>query len=72
MKVRVIRAFGNYRKGDILTPAGVYRDQLIAQRLVEKVEETTPIPMDPPAVLQVSERAEPETAVRRTKRRGGL
>lgn len=34
---RVLLAVGPYRKGDIIQPVGVYRDALLARKLIEKL-----------------------------------
>ncbi len=65
-KVRFVVAWGQYRKGDIIQPTGVFRDELLRGRLVELVQEQ-------PATVPVIETAEApalETAVRHTRRRG--
>ena len=37
-KVRVIRAFGQFRVGAVIQPTGLYRDSLIAAGLVEMIK----------------------------------
>lgn len=50
-KCRVVRAFGGYRKGDIIEPlGGVQRDLLIRQGLIELItEQTIDLKTDKPA-----------------------
>jgi hypothetical protein len=40
MKVRVKRAFQNYRVGDVLQPPALLRDDLLRRGFVEPVKET--------------------------------
>lgn len=79
-KYRVIRAYGTFRKGQIIQPTGMLRDELIFARVIEKVvEEKKPEPVvEPPA--PAPEKVQPEVATRpvfestarfgRDKRRG--
>jgi len=59
IKVRVKLAFGNYRVGDILEPAALYRDELLARGFVEVVK----------AAPETAQAPAPETAARPAARR---
>lgn len=62
-KYRVKQAYGVYRKGQIITPAGMLRDELLMLGRIEAVpDEPAPAPAPAPvaeeAVQPVTQRAE--------------
>lgn len=64
-KYIVIRAYGQYRKGAIIQPTGMRRDELKANGFIKKYEEPAPEPVaaPEPEPAEPEPTPEPETAV---------
>lgn len=41
-KFRVISAYGPYRKGDVIQPTGMYRDELLRRKVIELCADVAP------------------------------
>ena len=72
---RVKSAYGVYRKGDIIFPTGMLRDELIMCGRIEPVPEPAPEPVEdisddePDPLVEVATEPEPRTAMRQRGRR---
>ena len=81
-KYRVKSAYGIYRKGDIITPTGMLRDELLMCGRIEAMPEPAPAPEpvpepvedisddEPDPLVETATEPEPETATRGYGRRG--
>lgn len=75
-KFRVKMAFSTYRKGDVISPAGLHRDYLINYGFIEPepdavaVAEPEPERYDAPVIEAVIEVPEVETATAPRRKRG--
>lgn len=73
-KYRVKSAYGMYRKGDIIQPTGMLRDELIMSGRIELVVEPEPAPAvvvdEPEVVIETATAPEPVRAQRPRGRYG--
>lgn len=74
-KYRVKSAYGMYRKGDIIQPTGMLRDELIMSGRIELVVEPEPAPVaapepEPEVVIETTIAPEPVRAQRPRGRYG--
>ena len=58
-RYRVVKPFGPYKVGDIITPSGHQRAALFADGLIESA---TSVPLDEPIVIAAEPEPEPDDA----------